>query len=122
MLALMFCAITCSTIASPAQARPLAQKRVATVLPWLLPVHRLARGRSVVSGTIAGQRGTRIVIRLRNGRLVAIDGAAAMSSGNFSAPLFVGKFVMIDGTVHGATFTAAHIIGLTSLAHIPSDR
>jgi hypothetical protein len=50
-----------------------------------------------VFGEIAKLVSPRLVLRLRDGRLLDVDAAAAIESGRFSAPLFAGKLVVIEG-------------------------
>jgi UDP-GlcNAc3NAcA epimerase len=47
---------------------------------------------------------------------------AAIAHGDYSAPLFVGKVVSVDGNQVGPTFTASHVFRLTNLANLPPDR
>jgi hypothetical protein len=59
---------------------------------------------------------------LRNGRPVAVNAAGAIAHGDYSAPLFVGKMVSIDGNQVGTTFAAAHVFRLSKLTNLPADR
>jgi hypothetical protein len=78
-------------------------------------------GPHTLFGTIAALDGADVTVRLRSGRLAAVDATAAFANGAYSAPLFVGKMVAVDGVVHNGTFVAAHIVRLTNLADFPPD-
>jgi hypothetical protein len=104
--------------------RPVPQRQVRAPLPsaasqqW----HAVRPGPHVFYGTIAAIRGAILTLRLRNGRSVPIDASAAIASGNYSVPLFVGKIVSVDGTLVGTTFTATHVFRMSNLANLPVDR
>jgi hypothetical protein len=102
---------------------PLAQKQIKTQKQQAQPVWRpTARGPHVFYGTIVAIRGTSLSVLLRNSRIVSVDVAAAVASGNYSAPLFVGKTVSVDGSGNGGAFTAAHVFRVTNLANLSNDR
>jgi hypothetical protein len=42
---------------------------------------------------------TTFVLRLRSGRRLPVDASAAIASGRFSSPLFIGKVVVLTGTI-----------------------
>jgi len=56
-----------------------------------------------VFGSITKLEKKLFVVRLRSGRTLDVDASDAVDSGRFSAPLFVGKVVVMTGTVdaHG---------------------
>ncbi len=101
-----------AAVVRPSHPVPVASKTWRSVPP----------GPHTVFGTIAALDGAAVTIRLRSGRLVPIDATAALANGAFSAPLFVGKMVAVDGAVQNGKFVAAHIIRLTNLADFPPDR
>jgi hypothetical protein len=72
-------------------------------------------------GSIAQIHGSIITLRLRNGR-VTVDATAAVANGNYSAPLFVGKAVSVDGYRTGTALTATHIFRISNLGGLPVDR
>jgi hypothetical protein len=76
----------------------------------------------VFYGTIAALRGSVLTVRLRNGRVLTVEASAAIANGNYSAPLFVGKLVSIDGEERGTTFTATHIFRINNLANLRADK
>jgi hypothetical protein len=59
-----------------------------------------------VFGTIATLTKTAFVLRTRTGRTIAVNAADAISSGRYSAPLFVGKVVVVSGPIdaHGVLY------------------
>jgi hypothetical protein len=102
---------------------PLPQRQIRTsassaVQPW----HPTRVGAHVLYGTIAFVRGALLTIQLRNGTLRSVDATAAIANGDYSAPLFVGKLVSIDGDLRGTVFTAAHISRMTDLTNLGADR
>jgi hypothetical protein len=107
-----------------AQARrPLPQRQVRAPLPSAAQAwHAVPSGRHVLYGKIAAIRGSALTLRLRNGRSVAVDATAAIAHGDYSAPLFIGKVVSVDGNQIGPTFTAAHVFRLNNLASLPADK
>jgi hypothetical protein len=77
-----------------------------------------------VFGTIASLKGTRFVLRTRIGRALPVDASAAIASGRFSAPLFVGKVVVVTGALDAAgTLHAVTVTRFTRLdERTPRDR
>ncbi len=106
------------------KSHPLAQRHVRTVPAaeatgnW----HALRRGPHEFSGLIYAMNGAQLTLRLRNGQFVAVNAADAIASGNYSAPLFIGKPVSIDGTQGAGAFTATHIFRVPNLIGLGPDR
>jgi hypothetical protein len=50
-----------------------------------------------VFGLLQSARGSALTLRLRDGRLLAIDAAPAFAQKRVSAPLFAGKSTVVDG-------------------------
>jgi hypothetical protein len=75
-------------------------------------------------GSIANLKGTRFTLRLRTGRTLPVDASAAIDSGRFSAPLFVGKLVVVTGALDAAgTLHALTVSRFTRLdERTPRDR
>jgi hypothetical protein len=74
-------------------------------------------------GAIASVSGNTVVIRTRRRRLVTVDATTVFADGTYSAPLFVGKLVTVDGDdAASGVFTAAHISRMTNLNGLPNDR
>ncbi len=101
--------------------RPLPQvqlRGVAAVDTW-----RPTRiGPHVIYGQITALSGSTIRLRLRSGRLADVDARAAIAAGNYSAPLFVGKLVSVDGIMStGGKFTASHVFRVNNLANLSVD-
>ncbi len=76
---------------------------IATPLP-VGPTH-------VAFGTIAKMTGSILTVVLRNRRPVRVDATWAIANGYYSAPLFIGKLVVVegrfarDGTLFAKTIT-----------------
>jgi hypothetical protein len=100
---------------------PAPQYRIHSNVQPAAKWHPAPGGPHVLYGTIAGINGTLITIRLRNGGFQAVDGSAAVASGNYSAPLFIGKTVSVDGTQIGGSFKAAHIFRVSNLNNLNAD-
>ena len=67
-------------------------------------------------GQIARMGSGGFVMRLRSGRMLVVDASAAMASGRFSAPLFVGKLVVVTGGVDSrGTFLAQTVTRMTHI-------
>jgi hypothetical protein len=106
-----------------AAGRPLPQHEVRAPLPSASqPWHAVRPGPHVFYGTLAAIRGSFITLRLRNGRAILVDATAALANGDYSAPLFIGKIVSVDGNQVGTTFTATHILRMSNLANPPADK
>jgi hypothetical protein len=69
-----------------------------------------------VFGTISKLAKTEFVLRTRAGRLIDVDAAPAIAAGLYSAPLFVGKVVVVSGPLdaHGVLY-AKTIIRMTRI-------
>lgn len=73
-------------------------------------------------GTITAINGTSIRIITRRQRVVDVDATNVLAEGSYSAPLFIGKLVTVDGDQSASgIFTAAHIFRMTNLNSLPSD-
>ncbi len=84
--------------------------------------HRNPTGAHTFYGTIASLGPNALELRLRDGRNVPVATAFAIASDNYSAPLFVGKTVVIDGTRKAdGTFEATHIFRVQGLQELPAD-
>ncbi len=84
--------------------------------------HPAKLGPHTYYGTITAINGTSITMRTRRQRTVIVDATTVLADGSYSAPLFVGKLVTIDGNLAaGGVFTAAHIFRMTNLNALPDD-
>jgi len=69
-----------------------------------------------VFGTLVAIRGSELTMRTRRGILLKVDAAAAIAAGTYSAPLFVGKVVVLGGSYEGPrTFHAQTITRIPRL-------
>jgi len=99
------------TLRRPAVLTPRAP--VATPVPATTvpsgPTHQ-------IFGTISQLAKTQFVLRLRTGRTINVNAADAISSGRYSAPLFVGKVVVVTGPLdaHGVLY-AQTVVRLTRI-------
>jgi hypothetical protein len=98
---------------------------IATLAPGLVLAHPLPQavlsrgavsrdrpapvGRSLhnVFGTIVKLATPKFVLRTRTGRLLMVDATTAIQRGSYSAPLFVGKFVVVGGAFNAASVLEA---------------
>jgi hypothetical protein len=123
LLTIAVAAIGSAASGANAAGRPLSQRQVPAPLPaaatraW----HSVRPGPHMFYGTLAAVRGGVIMLRLRSGRSIVVDATAAIAHGDYSAPLFPGKMVSVDGNVIGATFRATHVFRMSNLANLPRD-
>ena len=99
----------------PAAARPAVQHVISrgaaerTCAPQA--AYAGPRNDRMLYGRIETIRGNALEVRSRTGRLLRVDASDAVRSGTYSAPLFVGKLVLITGyydaaqTLHAQTIT-----------------
>jgi hypothetical protein len=124
----------CVAAALPLTAFALPVRRMPTVLPHALSVSRtlaavqhprfrpVKQGPHTFYGKIVSLGANRVVILTRHNRLINVDTTIVLAAGTFSAPLFVGKLVAVDGDQPATgAFTAAHIWRLTNLNSLNSD-
>jgi hypothetical protein len=110
------------------QAQPLKRSSAPVALRSTTMVtqktyHPIKIGPHTFYGTIVGINGTSVAVRTRRQRLVTVDATNVLADGSYSAPLFVGKFVTVDGVqATNGIFMAAHIFRLTNLNALPDDR
>ncbi|MBV8750897.1 MAG: hypothetical protein JO103_14420 [Candidatus Eremiobacteraeota bacterium] len=74
-----------------------------------------------VLGRIVALTGARFTLRTRAGALLQVDASEAIRSGDFSAPLFVGKPVLVTGTRVGSVFHAVSVSRADSLQGGPDS-
>jgi hypothetical protein len=78
----------------------------------------------IASGTIARITGSILLLELRNRRPLRVDATYAIARGSYSAPLFIGKIVIVegrfgrDGTLFATTVTRMSKLDATT----PLDR
>ena len=86
-------------------------------------VSRGAVTRNAVFGTIVQVHGSMLTLRLRDGRSEQVDASTAIAQGMFSAPLFIGKVILAEGTRQtGGTFDAVRISRMTTIDKSLPDR
>jgi hypothetical protein len=74
-------------VAAPSGVTPPGKPK-----PYVIPPH-------TVYGQIARLSATSFLLKLRSGRLLTVDDSVAVASGHYSAPLFVGKYVEVAGSL-----------------------
>jgi hypothetical protein len=64
------------------------------------------------------------LLRLRSGRVLPVDATAAMASGRYSAPLYIGKQVVVGGALDArGLFVAQRVTRMTQIDRTtPEDR
>jgi hypothetical protein len=60
-----------------------------------------------IFGTIVKLVLPKFVLRTRTGRLLVVDATTALQRGSYSAPLFVGKVVVVGGAFNAASVLEA---------------
>jgi hypothetical protein len=111
-------------------------RHVPTVLPHAvvpvarkLPVTTRGRFRPLKQGphTFYGKivnllNGDTVMLQTRRNRLVNVDATNVLAAGTYSAPLFVGKLVTVDGNQPATgAFVASHISRLINLKNLNND-
>jgi hypothetical protein len=109
--------------ASIVQAHPLPQavlSRGAVNVARPVPVGRSLHN---VFGTIVKIVSPKFLLRTRYGRLLTVDATTALQRGTYSAPLFVGKVVVVGGMFDAASvFHATTVTRQTRLDRMtPAD-
>jgi hypothetical protein len=101
-----------------AQLSSATRPRAESLRPGIVTATPPGRPHMVV-GTISRVAGANLVVELRTRRLLHVDASPALASGRYSAPLFVGKFVIIEGTygTDGTLFATS----ITRLPRIDSE-
>ena len=102
--------------AVPIRAAPLPQRQLSRGA--VSPARPAAEPRPphFVFGTLVAIRGSALTMRTRRGILLNVDAAAAIAAGTYSAPLFVGKIVVLGGSFEGPrTFHAQTITRIPRL-------
>jgi len=84
--------------------------------------HKWHHSPHTMYGTIASINGETFVLQLRNGRSIEVDASTAIASDAYSAPLFVGKAVTVEGRRHGRLFYADDIVRVETLIELPPDQ
>jgi hypothetical protein len=105
----------------PIRAQPVIQREVT---PRANPAYRATRqGVHVVYGTVVAVHGSQLTVKLRNNRSINVDASPAIANGDYSAPLFVGKLVNVDGAFKpNGVLSAAHVFRLVRLEGLRPDR
>lgn len=109
--------IRATATAAPGTMTPAQRARL-----HVSPNHKLQRSAHTLFGTIVSMSGDGFALRLRNGRTVQVDATTAIANDDFSAPLFVGKMVSVDGVVRSSSLFAANDVFRTdTLDGLPAD-
>jgi hypothetical protein len=117
------CAALVPSIGCAQVIRPAAPVVRPSTVPSVVRPGGAAATANAVFGTITQVSGAILTVKLRDGRTVKVDASAAVAHGDYSAPLFVGKIILAEGTRSpNGTFAAVRITRLTSLNQIPADR
>ncbi len=85
-----------------AQSAPAPQHVLSRGLvsrPDARPATLTGKSNHIVFGRLESVAGRMLSLRTRSGRLWSVDATDALASGNYSAPLFVGKIVEVDGSL-----------------------
>jgi preprotein translocase subunit YajC len=103
--------------------RPAAPVVRPSTLPGVVRPGGAVVTANAVFGTITQVSGAMLTVKLRDGRSVKVDASVAVAHGDYSAPLFVGKIIVAEGTRRSnGTFDAVRVTRLPSLDQIPADR
>lgn len=117
------CAALVPAIGGAQVIRPAAPVVRPSTLPGVVRPGGAAATANAVFGTITQVSGAVLTVKLRDGRSLKVDASVAVAHGDYSAPLFVGKIIMAEGTrLSNGTFDAIRVTRLPSLNEIPADR
>jgi hypothetical protein len=103
-----------ATAPCAANLAPVPQRR-AHLSAAAKPFHPRPFGPHRIYAQIVAIQGSLLTVRRRNGRLQKVDDTVAVNDNAYSMPLFVGKCVVIDGTVTKGVMSAAHIFRIPDL-------
>ncbi len=96
------CVALVTPLAGAAQSRPAREHILSRGVPdgarASPPATRVPGNDHVLYGRIDALRGAILTVRTRSGGLQRVDASAALRSGAYSEPLFVGKIVRIHGS------------------------
>jgi hypothetical protein len=114
-LTLAFSGVALGTASAQSTRYAPAIRHVAPA-PTPLPASAFTHG---AFGEIARLEPSGFVLRLRSGRALVVDASDAIASGRYSAPIFVGKLVLVTGAIDGAGHFRAETV--TRMARIDSS-
>ena len=78
--------------------------------PSATPKSVVRKASHVIFGRLESIQGKTLALRARSGHIWSVDASEAVASDNYSAPLFVGKIVEVDGY-----FTNSHVLQATGI-------
>jgi hypothetical protein len=117
------CAALVPSIGGAQVIRPAVPVVRPSTVPSVVRPGGAAATVNAVFGTITQVSGPILTVKLRDGRTLKVDASTAVAHGDYSAPLFVGKIIMAEGTrLPNGTFVAVRVTRLPSLNQIPADR
>jgi hypothetical protein len=114
-----------------AGGQAVAQTAIRRPVPVAVPVRpgtsatpKPGQPEHFVSGTIVKIAGRLLLVQLRDRRLVRVDATSPLATGRYSAPLFIGKVVIVEGSyARDGTLLATTITRLPRLDRtVPADR
>ena len=126
-IVLLLAGFACMPSVAQAQQRPATQRvlsRGASDAVRVQPYDAWRPDDRLLYGRIDRMAGSVLFVRSRTGRLIRTDATEAIRTDSYSAPLFVGKIVVIDGYYDAAkTLHARSVMRMGSLdAGTASDR
>ena len=123
VVASVLAAATLGPVAANAQARPQPQRVLSRGLsdpaPARKPLVATPNSDRLLYGRIEKISGNVLLVRARNGRVLRVDATDALRDGTYSAPLFVGKLVLVAGYYDAAKLL--HAESVTRVAHIDAS-
>jgi hypothetical protein len=92
--------------------------------PNTVPTSLAPKANHVVFGRLEFVKGPLLTLRTRSGRLWSVNATEALRSGNYSAPLFVGKIVEVDAYLNRSNvLQASGVMRMGSLDRwTPADK
>lgn len=106
-----------------AQPRPFPQTVLSRGAVDAVRAAPMPRAQHAVFGTIVALRPRTFTLQTRTGRTIAVDASTAIRNETYSAPLFVGKTVVVAGSYVRNVLNAVTVTRVPAIeAATPGDR
>jgi hypothetical protein len=118
--ALLLAALSATTFACAASAdpSPAARSHLGPIRAPSAPVRTLGQDHEIF-GEIAKLAKPFFTLRIRSGRILEVDASRAIATDEYSAPLFVGKLVVVKGKLDARGIIHADTV--TRITHIDTS-
>jgi hypothetical protein len=94
-----------------------------TAQPPGVPKNLGAHTDHAASGTIVAMSGNLLTVRLKTGRTIQVDASEAVRRGTYSAPFYIGKPILAEGSLGtGGVLYAIRVTRMIQPQQLPTDR